>query len=56
MKFLIKFFRKAGNAKDVRIAMNDDGRPKGFTHVEFNSNADAEYALNFFWIITRWYY
>ena len=44
---LRKFFSKAGNVKDVRIAMNDDGRPKGFAHVEFNSNADAVSALKF---------
>lgn len=42
-----KFFSKAGNVKDIRIAMNDDGRPKGFAHVEFNSNADAVAALKF---------
>ena len=27
--------------------MNDDGRPKGFAHVEFESNADAVAALKF---------
>jgi RNA recognition motif-containing protein len=27
--------------------MNDDGKPKGFAHVEFNSNADAISALKF---------
>ena len=27
--------------------MNDDGRPKGFAHVEFDSNADAVAALKF---------
>jgi RNA recognition motif-containing protein len=27
--------------------MNDDGRPKGFAHVEFNSNSDALSALKF---------
>ena len=42
---LKNFFSKAGNVKDVRIALNEEGRPKGFAHVEFYSNADAVAAL-----------
>lgn len=38
---LRNFFSKAGNVKDVRIALNEEGRPKGFAHVEFYSNTDA---------------
>jgi nucleolin len=38
---LRNFFSKAGNVKDVWIALNEEGRPKGFAHVEFYSNADA---------------
>jgi nucleolin len=31
------FFSEAGNIVDVRIALNDEGRPKGFAHVQFES-------------------
>lgn len=32
-----EFFSQAGNVTAVRIAMGDDGRAKGFCHVEFES-------------------
>lgn len=38
---IYEFFGQAGSVKNVRIAMNEEGRPKGFCHVEFNSPADA---------------
>lgn len=44
---LRQFFSEAGSVKDVRIAMNEENRPKGFAHVEFDSPADAQAALKF---------
>jgi nucleolin len=34
---LEEFFGKCGPVKGVRIAVNEDGRPRGFAHVEFDS-------------------
>ena len=38
------FFSSCGEVKDVRIPMGDDGRPKGFAHIEFDSPAAAKSA------------
>jgi nucleolin len=38
------FFSSCGEVKEVRIPMGDDGRPKGFAHIEFDSNASAQAA------------
>jgi nucleolin len=43
---LSNFFSKCGPIKDVRIAMGEDGRPKGFAHVEFESTDAAKSALD----------
>ena len=42
---IYEFFGQAGSVKNVRIAMQEDGRAKGFCHVEFNSPADATAAM-----------
>jgi len=39
------FFSQAGTVSAVRIAMGDDGRAKGFCHVEFETPAMAQEAL-----------
>jgi nucleolin len=39
------FFSQCGPIKDVRVAMGEDGRPKGFAHVEFESHEAAKAAL-----------
>ena len=31
------FFSRCGRVQAVRIALNEDGRPRGFAHVEFDS-------------------
>jgi RNA recognition motif-containing protein len=38
-------FSKCGAIKDVRIAMGQDGRPRGFAHVEFETSEAAQMAL-----------
>ena len=40
------FFSKVGNITSVRIAMSEDGRPRGFCHVEFESPSVAKNALS----------
>ena len=41
-----EFFKECGTINGVRIAMNpEDGRPRGFAHVEFDSNASAVKAM-----------
>jgi len=35
------FFSKAGDITSVRIATGEDGRPRGFCHIEFGSPAMA---------------
>ena len=40
-----EFFSQAGNVSAVRIAMGEDGRAKGFCHVEFETPAEAAEAL-----------
>ena len=40
------FFSKVGNITSVRIAMGEDGRARGFCHVEFESPAVAKNALS----------
>jgi nucleolin len=32
-----EFFSECGDIKDVRIPFHEDGRPKGFGHVEFET-------------------
>uniref|UniRef100_A0A7S3HVP9 RRM domain-containing protein n=1 Tax=Favella ehrenbergii TaxID=182087 RepID=A0A7S3HVP9_9SPIT len=39
------FFGQVGNVKGVRIAMGHDGRARGFCHVEFETPADAQKAM-----------
>lgn len=39
------FFAKAGDITSVRIATGEDGRPRGFCHIEFASPAMAQEAL-----------
>jgi nucleolin len=39
-----KFFSDCGNVVDVRIAKNEEGRSKGFCHVDFDSNDAVEKA------------
>ena len=36
-----EFFKGCGQINGGRIAMGEDGRPRGFAHVEFESNASA---------------
>ena len=40
-----EFFGECGTVKDVRIPMNEDGRPKGFAHIEFEEPKAAAEAL-----------
>ena len=40
-----EFFSECGAIKDVRIPYHDDGRPKGFGHVEFEDTAAAKKGL-----------
>lgn len=40
------FFSSCGDVKDVRIAMGEDGRPKGFAHVEFETPDAAKSAVS----------
>ena len=39
-KSLADFFKECGEIKDLRLAMRDDGKSKGFAHIEFE-NKDA---------------
>jgi len=39
------FFAQAGNVTQVRIAMGEDGRARGFCHVEFETPAEATEAM-----------
>jgi nucleolin len=39
------FFAGCGPIKSVRVAMGEDGRPKGFAHVEFESATAAAQAV-----------
>ena len=40
-----EFFKGCGNIKGVRIALGEDERPRGFAHVEFETNAEAQEAM-----------
>lgn len=40
-----EFFKGCGTIVGVRLAMGEDGRPRGFAHVEFDSNASALEAM-----------
>jgi nucleolin len=42
---LAHFFSECGEVKAVRIAMGEDGRPKGFAHVEFTTPDAATKAV-----------
>ena len=42
---IYEFFGQAGSVKNVRIAMGEDGRAKGFCHVEFESPDGASAAM-----------
>ena len=42
-----EFFGHAGTVKSVRIAMGEDGRPRGFCHVEFETTESASKAMEF---------
>jgi len=42
---LKKFFSEVGTVLDARIALGEDGRPRGFAHVEFASVEEAEKAM-----------
>lgn len=42
---LRQFFSSCGDIKDVRVAMNEEGRSRGFAHIEFESNEGAKAAL-----------
>jgi nucleolin len=42
---LAHFFSECGEVKAVRIAMGEDGRPKGFAHVEFTTPEAATKAV-----------
>jgi len=39
------FFGQAGNVTSVRIALGEDGRARGFCHVEFETPAEATEAM-----------
>lgn len=41
------FFGRAGTVNQVRIAMGEDGRARGFCHIEFADPAHAEAAMKF---------
>uniref|UniRef100_A0A8I6YMY4 RRM domain-containing protein n=1 Tax=Hordeum vulgare subsp. vulgare TaxID=112509 RepID=A0A8I6YMY4_HORVV len=41
-----QFFAQIGEVVDVRLATHEDGHPKGFGHVEFASEEDAQKALD----------
>jgi len=40
-----RFFSDCGNVVDVRIARNEEGRAKGFCHVDFESAEDVQLAI-----------
>jgi nucleolin len=40
------FFSQTCSVKEVRIALGEDERPRGFAHVEFNNHDDAKKALS----------
>merc|ERR1719246_340201 len=42
-----EFFGNAGTVQSVRIAMGEDGRPRGFCHVQFESPDFATKAMEF---------
>ena len=41
------FFGRAGTVNQVRIAIGEDGRARGFAHIEFADPAHAEAAMKF---------
>jgi len=40
-----EFFKECGAITGVRIAQDEDGRPRGFAHVEFTEPAGAQEAM-----------
>ena len=43
---LRSFFAPCGTISAIRLAKGDDGRPKGFAHVEFEDSNQAQLAVN----------
>lgn len=41
----MEFFGECGEVTQVRVAMGEDGRSRGFAHVEFGSAAGAKKGL-----------
>lgn len=39
------FFSECGNIESIRIAKAEDGKPKGFCHIDFSTEEEAEQAL-----------
>lgn len=44
---IYQFFGECGKVTQVRIAQGEDGRPRGFAHVEFDSPESAKKAMEF---------
>lgn len=42
---LEEFFKECGKITNVRIAMNEDGKPRGFAHIEFENEDSVQSAL-----------
>jgi nucleolin len=40
-----EFFGQCGKIANVRIAMGEDGRPRGFAHIEFDNEDAVQSAL-----------
>lgn len=41
-----QFFGSVAQVKDVRVAVHEDGNPKGFAHIEFHTPDDAKKVMN----------
>lgn len=44
---IYQFFGEVGTVTQVRIAQGEDGRPRGFAHVEFDSAETAKKAMEY---------
>jgi RNA recognition motif-containing protein len=42
---IYNFFGSIGTVTTVRVALNEEQRPKGFAHIEFETPADAAKAV-----------
>jgi RNA recognition motif-containing protein len=53
---LFSFFQDCGEVTDVRIAQGEDGRSRGFGHIEFGTPAAAKKVSGCFRLVTglRW--